>query len=60
MEMNRGRIIPSSSSGHIHSIETLADVSPDKRPAEGDVLMFVDGTWTPVSLKQAIEAFLAP
>jgi hypothetical protein len=51
MEMNRGRIGVSSSTGHIHSLEDLADVNPERRPLEGDVLMFVDGRWQAMSLE---------
>lgn len=49
MEMNRGRIGTSSSKGHIHTLDALADVNPTG-PSEGDVLVFHNGLWTPMSL----------
>jgi hypothetical protein len=45
MEMNRGRIGVSSSTGHVHSLDDLADVEITD-PQPGDVLVFgSDGIW---------------
>lgn len=57
MEMNRGRIGVSSSTGHIHSLSGLSDVNGVRQPLEGDVLMYVDGKWQAVSLKQLLSVF---
>ena len=51
--MNRGRIDPSGTkSGHVHRLIDAADVVGE--PRQGDVLVFLDGVWKPVSLRRLL------
>lgn len=54
MEMNRGRIGTSSSTGHVHVLSDLADVDFNRQPVEGDVIMFIDGAWRLASIERLL------
>lgn len=48
-QMNRGVIgANGSSTGHVHTLGDLTDIEFDTAPAEGSVLMYVNGKWTAV------------
>lgn len=48
-QMNRGVIgANGSSTGHVHALGDLTDIEFDTTPAEGSVLMYVNGKWTAV------------
>ncbi len=57
--MNRGVIASTgTNSGHVHTLDHLADVEFQGSPCEGAILMFIDGRWRLASI-EVLKAMLA-